>query len=56
MKIKIEATFETGIEATDEQVFEWLAFNLGYTGAMSMENPLSEEEPQATQILIDDIV
>jgi len=31
-------------EATEENLWEWLAFKLGYSGCISLENPLHEED------------
>ena len=44
---KVRVTFDVelpNIEATDEEVEEWLRFNLHDNGSMSMKNPLADEE------------
>jgi hypothetical protein len=39
-------------EATDEEVRAWLDFNLGCRGALNTDNPLSDYDVEASDVLM----
>jgi len=50
MEIEVRFTAELPEEATTEQIQEWLEFNLGARGEMSMSNPLHLHDITADQV------
>ena len=51
-RITVEFSIDIPVEATSEQVSEWLEFNLGYRGSCSGENPLLDYEIEAERVSI----
>lgn len=49
----ITIVVKSPIECTDAQFEEWVKFELGYTGGMSIENPLHEHELEALTVNIE---
>ncbi|MFQ2454623.1 hypothetical protein ACK31M_19800 [Aeromonas caviae] len=52
---KIEVSFTVSVPAhlTDEQIQEWLDFELHARGSMSLENPLSSESIEADSFSVE---
>jgi len=44
--IKVDAP----VECTPEQLREWVEFNVGYRGGISMYNPLNDYDMEASQV------
>lgn len=53
MEKEITITVSAPIECTDEQFEEWVEYCLGYTGGISMDNPLCEYDLEANEVIID---
>jgi hypothetical protein len=51
--VEVRFNLEVPEEATDEQIHEWLEFELGVTGSISVENPLSSTELMADDLDVD---
>ena len=50
MEKEIRVTVSAPIECTDEQFEEWVKYCLGYTGQISLENPLHEYDLEAKDV------
>lgn len=46
-RVSVEFEVEIPVEATDEQIVEWLRYTFGELGGMSAVNPLSEYDGEA---------
>ena len=53
--MKIRITFDAIVptDASDEEIAEWLDFELGANECLSLENPLSEHELEAEPFSVD---
>lgn len=58
MKINVELTveFPDNVEATAEEIEEFLSFEFGYNGSCSADNPLNDVDYEVTELFADEIV
>ncbi len=50
-KARVEFELDIPVEATKEEVEEWIRFNL-HTNSMRLDNPLSDHEMEASWITV----
>jgi hypothetical protein len=50
--IEITITAKVPVEATAEQIREWVQFSVRYGGGISLKNPLVDHELEATSVSI----
>lgn len=53
MTREVRITVTSPEECTEEQFLEWIEFCTGYTGSISIENPLHEYDMNATNVDVD---
>lgn len=52
MEKEITITVVAPVECTDEQFDEWVRFSVGYTGQISIDNPLADYSMEAHDCMI----
>lgn len=45
--VKVEFEVKVPNDMTEEQVFEWVSFNIGTNGGCSLQNPLADTDLEA---------
>jgi hypothetical protein len=50
-KFSVEFEIDVPVDATEEQVEEWLSFQLGETASIMCSNPLSSHDIEASNVV-----
>lgn len=50
MEIEIKITQEIEDDVTTEEIYEWVKYVTGYSGSMSLDNPLCDLELEAREV------